>query len=346
MARISVILAIYNMESTIIDTMHSLLTQTAGDLEIIMVDAGSEDGTYEVCSGYLAMYSNVKVIQVAQHGNLSMARNVGLKMAEGSYVFFAQGGVVYENDALEKLCMPMREHQIDIAYGYFGERAECEKQMQEFVKGYQTDEKKTREWFLQYFPDEFILNLNNKMFRRELLMKKEIKFISSPSADRALFLLRYMQHVRNMVIVPERIVTGRLPKDRQAPAIFDWDMEKKVTIEYYRLAESWKYEMPQNKRMVLYFQEALVRHLQAVVLLGKNFPKPDKMKYYAQLAEDPWVHIMLSGEVSLGGFGGTVLGLFSSAQYMAMEGMLAAKNQVLGYKKGIKQIFKKNRNGD
>lgn len=341
MVRISVILAIYNMENEIIDTMHSLLTQTVGDMEIILVDAGSGDGTYEVCSGYMAMYSNVKLIQIAQHGNLSMARNVGLKMAEGSYVFFAQGGVMYESYALESLCMPMREHQIDIAYGYFGGRAEWEKQMQEYPKGYQTDETKTREWFLKSFPDEFVLNLNNKMFKRELLTDQEIKFISSPSSDRALFLLRYMKNVHNMVIVPEKIVSRKLPKKKPAPTIFDWDMEKKVTIEYYRLAENWGFELPGSKGMVLYFQRALVRHLQAVVLLGKNFPKPDKMKYYAQLSEDPWVNIMLSGEESLGGFSGTVLGLFSSAQYMTMEGMLSARNQVLGYKEGVKQIFKR-----
>ncbi len=341
MVRVSVILAIYNMENKIIDTMHSLLTQTVRDLEIIMVDAGSSDKTYEICSGYMSMYSNVKLIQIAQHGNLSIARNVGLKMAEGSYVFFAQGDIAYESYALERLCMPMREHQIDISYGYFGSKAECERQMQEFAKGYQTDITKTREWFLHFFPNEFVLNLNNKMFRRELLIQNEMKFISSPSSDRALFLLRYMQDVKNMVIVPEKIVARKLPRHKIVPTIFDWDMEKKVTIEYYRLAENWGMELPQSQGMILYFQEALVRHLQAVVLLGKNFQKPDKIKYYGELSEDPWVRIMLSGEENLGGFGGTVIGLFSSGQYMTMEGMLSARNQVLGYKEGVKQIFKR-----
>ena len=46
------------------NSMHSLLTQTVRDLEIIMVDAGSSDKTYEICSGYMSMYSNVKLIQI------------------------------------------------------------------------------------------------------------------------------------------------------------------------------------------------------------------------------------------------------------------------------------------
>ena len=82
MSKVSIIIPVYNVEKYIRKTIESAINQTESDIEIILVDDGSTDGSSNICDQYLKMDNRIKVIH-KKNGGLSSARNAGTK--EASY---------------------------------------------------------------------------------------------------------------------------------------------------------------------------------------------------------------------------------------------------------------------
>ena len=84
---ISVIIPAYNSENTISKSIESVCNQTYGDIEIIIIDDGSVDGTLKVCELYQKRDHRIRVIHQENKG-VSSARNQGIRFAEGDYATF------------------------------------------------------------------------------------------------------------------------------------------------------------------------------------------------------------------------------------------------------------------
>lgn len=84
---ISIIIPVYNVEKYLFRCVNSILSQTYSDIEIILVDDGSPDNSPELCDEIAQTDSRVVVIH-KENGGLSSARNAGLDIAKGDYVFF------------------------------------------------------------------------------------------------------------------------------------------------------------------------------------------------------------------------------------------------------------------
>ena len=82
---ISIILPIYNVKDYLPKCMKSIFAQTYTNLEIIMVDDGSTDGSGKLCDDYAAKDSRVRVFH-KKNGGLSDARNYGIERAEGEFI--------------------------------------------------------------------------------------------------------------------------------------------------------------------------------------------------------------------------------------------------------------------
>ena len=85
--RISVIVPVYNVARWLAEAVDSLLAQTYGNIEVVLVDDGSTDGSGRICDRYSDYDSRVRVFHTANNG-LSAARNFGLSKITGEYVFF------------------------------------------------------------------------------------------------------------------------------------------------------------------------------------------------------------------------------------------------------------------
>ncbi|MBB5333544.1 glycosyltransferase family 2 protein [Chryseobacterium koreense] len=83
----SVIVPVYNVEQYLQQCIDSIVNQTFSDLEILLVDDGSTDGSLSICEGYAARDSRIRVIH-QQNGGVSSARNTGIKQATGDYITF------------------------------------------------------------------------------------------------------------------------------------------------------------------------------------------------------------------------------------------------------------------
>lgn len=119
MKKISVIVPMYNCEAFIEKCIHSLLNQTYDNLEIIIIDDGSTDSSYAICSALAENDSRVHLLQQVNSG-VSAARNAGLKYATGDYIGFVDSDDYVTSEMFAALNEAAEKNQADIVEcGYF-----------------------------------------------------------------------------------------------------------------------------------------------------------------------------------------------------------------------------------
>lgn len=113
MPKVSVIMPVYNSQRYLHDAIESVLNQTFGDLELLLVDDGSVDMSGEMCDSYAERDIRVKVIHKENGGSCS-ARNCGLRNATGEYVTFCDNDDKMMPNSLEKTVEAIEKEQADI----------------------------------------------------------------------------------------------------------------------------------------------------------------------------------------------------------------------------------------
>lgn len=99
---VSIIVPIYKIEDYLETCIESLINQSYKNIEIILVNDGSDDGCPQICDKYKSMDSRIKVVHQKNQG-LIKARKNGFKRATGSYVTFVDGDDWVLNNHIEKL---------------------------------------------------------------------------------------------------------------------------------------------------------------------------------------------------------------------------------------------------
>lgn len=95
----SVIMPTYNCKKYVEEAIDSVLNQKFKDFELITVDDGSDDGTYEICVSKAENNANMSAFRV-EHGGVSVARNFGIGKAKGDYILFIDCDDTWHPDLL------------------------------------------------------------------------------------------------------------------------------------------------------------------------------------------------------------------------------------------------------
>lgn len=98
---VSIVIPTYNSEKVIKSCVVTLMNQTYSDLEIIIVDDGSTDGTVTICREYQMRDDRIKVL-CKEHAGVSKARNAGMEAATGRYITFVDSDDFVEENLIEE----------------------------------------------------------------------------------------------------------------------------------------------------------------------------------------------------------------------------------------------------
>ena len=109
---VSVIIPIYKVEKYLFRCVNSVLSQTFSDYEIILVDDGSPDNCPKICDELSQKYNSIKVVH-RPNGGLASARNAGMKIAEGKYIFFLDSDDWIEPDTLQDQFALAEKEEVD-----------------------------------------------------------------------------------------------------------------------------------------------------------------------------------------------------------------------------------------
>ncbi len=112
-ALVTVVVAVHDVRAYLDACVDSLLAQAEADLEIVLVDDGSTDGSGARCDEYAAADARVRVVHQANAG-LSAARNAGLDLARGEFVRFVDGDDWCDPDLVAMEVAMASQHEADV----------------------------------------------------------------------------------------------------------------------------------------------------------------------------------------------------------------------------------------
>ncbi len=172
---ISIIVPVYNVENQIERCIKSLLSQTYKNIEIILIDDGSTDNSYNICSKYADIDKRIKLIHQENSG-VSKARNTGIEICKGDYIGFVDSDDYIEptmyNTLLKK--MLLTNSKLGIC-NYYYETPSAKK-----IKNYHhCDETFSSQFLPKYMITFFSINgyLCNKLYKRDLIIKNDKKVL-------------------------------------------------------------------------------------------------------------------------------------------------------------------------
>lgn len=182
---VSVIVAAYNIEQYLPRCLDSLINQTYDNLEIVVVDDGSEDATGAICDSYAQNDRRIKVIHQQNQG-LSGARNTGLSSAQGEYIGYVDGDDWIEPDMYRKMYMACEQKNAEIAVCAYREAGESGKAASYTDGTYLL----TREEALEVYicdnrPYHIYNSVWSKLFKREII--QDMTFPSGRKSEDILY---------------------------------------------------------------------------------------------------------------------------------------------------------------
>ena len=116
-SKISVIVPMYNVDEYIKETLDSLVNQTFTEVEYILIDDNSSDGTFEIASKYVDEFPNITIIRNEFNEGISAVRNQGIDISCGDYIFFLDGDDFLSVDALEIMYNAAIKNDADLITG-------------------------------------------------------------------------------------------------------------------------------------------------------------------------------------------------------------------------------------
>lgn len=200
MPNLSFIIPVYNAEKYIPTCIKSILNQSYHDFELILIDDGSQDKSGEICDEF-AINDNRIIVCHTENGGASKARNLGLDLARGEYIWFVDADDWIDDDFLSSLTW---DNMPDITFFGFKRKFESHDEICE----------------IQSFDEEFNTNLNNvlnslfisdnkyfgftwnKIFKRSIITQSNLNFRTTLIIkEDEVFTLEYCKYISSLKIL-------------------------------------------------------------------------------------------------------------------------------------------------
>lgn len=218
MVMFSVVIPVYNVEQYLIQCLESVIGQDMDSIEIILVDDGSVDGSAQICMEYEGRYQFVKYIKQKNAGQ-GMARNVGLKQAQGRYVIFLDADDYWSSDCCTTIqkclanypCLDIVYFDADIIY----DSTEIPRNDNYDQMAYQR-EGRIREdvctgnaFFEDTYPRYINVSPCMAVFRRNFLLRERIDFPENIIYEDNVFFLQTILAAKFVKYVPKKLYVRR-----------------------------------------------------------------------------------------------------------------------------------------
>ena len=192
---ISVIVPVYNVEEYLEECLESIRQQTFTDIEVILVNDGSTDGSRKICEQYCEKDSRFRLINQENQGQ-SVARNRGVKESVGQYIMFVDSDDVINTSVLEVL-LPYMKMDVDIV--------ECRmtRNKEEFFLNrtstiaFEGNAKKAILNCIAFKEVKFCAF--TKLYRREIVEK--VSFLEGFIYEDVYTGINYLRYIRKMVVI-------------------------------------------------------------------------------------------------------------------------------------------------
>lgn len=193
--KVTIIMACYNAEAYIDKAINSIIEQSIGlnNIEVIMVDDHSKDGTYKIAEAYTKKYGNFSLYSTEfTSGSCATPRNVALKYVKTPYVMFLDPDDYLGKDACEVLCAKIEEYDADIVKGACQINGVKEQFVQEDLVLEDINE-------IIKLP---IIHTCANLYKLDLIKRHDIFFPDGLIYEDNVFYYKYLLNTRRIVTIP------------------------------------------------------------------------------------------------------------------------------------------------
>ena len=282
MHKISIVVPVYNVEKYVDRCLMSLVTQTLQDIEIIIVNDGSQDKSVEIIEKYLKENPTKIKYYEKKNGGLSSARNYGIEYATGEYIAFLDSDDYVETNMYEEMYNLAKKENADMVECDFIWEWEFGKKIFDKRREYKTKEdmmKKPRviAW--------------NKIYKREILNKNKIRFPDGLIYEDLEFFLKLLPHLNIISYINKYFVHYTQRED----SIINKQTEKIENI-FKILDNIFDYYKVQN---IYYKYEKELKYMSRRILLGSSLRRIFKLKDIRNKEKDVFKDCNLFDEIRI-----------------------------------------------
>lgn len=185
MAKVSVIIPVYNVKSYLSKALDCICSQTLSELQIILIDDGSTDGSRELCKMRAEKDERIVVLYQKNSG-VSSARNRALDLINAEYVFFMDADDYAELNMLEEMYAAAKQYHCDLVIsGFYFESFTTDRGAAQYPMTFQNvyypNQDEFRKDFVQLWDNHLLYNICNKLYRTKIIQEQDLKF---PTLDR------------------------------------------------------------------------------------------------------------------------------------------------------------------
>lgn len=202
MRKVSVIVPVYNTEKYLNRCLDSLLNQTIDDLEVILVNDGSTDGSVDILKDYVEKYPDRFVLIEKENGGQATARNLGIKSSNGRYIGFVDSDDKVDEKMFETMYEKAVQASYDMVECHYHYVLETENGLKELgTRGDIRQYKNQKDMFINPQASPW-----NKLFKREVIVNNGIRFPEGVIYEDTSFYIKSIPFVKSSAYVDEKFV--------------------------------------------------------------------------------------------------------------------------------------------
>lgn len=275
---ITIIIPIYNAEKEITRCIDSIYTQTFTDYEIILVNDGSTDNSADICREYADKDHRVTFID-KENGGSGSARNAGIELASGRYIYFCDADDEISNNLLERVYIEAENKSADLVVFSVHSKV-INSNSGTVIREYYTtrensffDNKSSfrREFSRLYYEGVLFGGPCNKFFKREIIDKNHIRFPDLKRGQDEIFNMRYYKYVNSCAVIPDSLYTYYQFDNKGRNKKYRLNYFETTTKTYFITLKDLLDEFGADDQYTeIKFQNSFVYTMESAVLLAFN----------------------------------------------------------------------------
>lgn len=178
---VSVIVPVYNSSSCLHYCIDSILKQSYREIEVILVDDGSTDGSGEICDAYAKNDYRIRVLHTPNCG-VSAARNTGINASTGAFIFFIDSDDFIETYAIQVLVEGCNQSRADMVVGAFNKvkNGNIVAQVRDFSDNQLLTKKGVIDYAMSYLQNprrhQMLMSSWAKLFRSAIVKNNHVRY--------------------------------------------------------------------------------------------------------------------------------------------------------------------------
>ena len=268
---VSIIMPVYGVEKYLSASINSVLNQTYKNFELILVDDKSPDKSPKICDTFAQEDDRIKVVHKPKNEGLGFARNTGLDIASGDYIYFMDSDDYIEPQLLEKAIKAFDEKTEFVIFGINRVHEKKDGSIDKIehlipIMAESKTAKETAHIFSMLNTKKVFPFAWNKLYKKQFLDKCGTRFEKTKLIEDFLFNIELFSKATFIKVIPDELYNYRKPQHETlvsayAPEFFEL-CKRKYTLEkeYLGIVNALTEE---NLQLIYY---SYIKHLISVFL--------------------------------------------------------------------------------